>query len=127
MIFFLLPETQSGISEAHVGEIVFHGRTKIFLPFHVIAAGFIQKECILEITQIPLNGSRIDTDLLFTEKSIGQFRRVRQGADGRCNDIQKIIQYRSLILDTVPFHHISEIGPLKEILQIPALFFMGLQ
>ena len=50
--FFQLSEIQTGISQSHVGEVVFYQGVNVFFAFHIIADGTVDQEGITEIINI---------------------------------------------------------------------------
>ena len=125
MCLLLLAESEAGVAKTHVRKIVFQRRLDIFPAFHIITLCTLQQKRVHEIGQIAVNGIRRDPKLLFTGKCVGELVRVCQGADGRGQDIQQIVQNICLIQDGVAFHNIPQIGLFKQIPQILALLLMA--
>ena len=81
MIFFLLAEIQSGISQAHIAEIILQRRADIFSALHTIAVCLVDHKGIHEKLQIPADSLIADVDLPLAAEGLGNFTRVGQGAD----------------------------------------------
>ena len=81
MIFFLLAEIQSGISQAHIAEIILQRRTDIFSALHIIAVCLVDHKSVHEELQIPADSLIADVDLPLAAEGSGNFPRVGQGAD----------------------------------------------
>ena len=91
MIFFLLAEIQSGISQAYIAEIILQRRSDIFSALHIIAVCLVDHKGVHEKLQIPADRLVADVDLPLTAEGSGNFPRVGQGTDRGGNDVQNII------------------------------------
>ena len=81
VVFFLLAEIQSGISQAHIAEIILQRRTDIFSALHIIAVCLVDHKSVHEELQIPADSLIADVDLPLAAEGSGNFPRVGQGAD----------------------------------------------
>mgnify|MGYP001675784915 CR=1 FL=1 len=110
---FQLSEIQPGISQSHVRKVIFQRSVHIFLSLHIIAHGAVDQERITEIINISLDRAVADALFLDRFESRRQLFRIRQRADGRRENVQKLFQFR-LVANVVPADNIGNIRFFKE-------------
>ena len=76
MCLFLLPVSQSRISEPDISEVILDRRSHVFSAFDIIPDGLADKEGILETVKIPCYSGRIDPNVFLAQKSIRQLCRI---------------------------------------------------
>ena len=81
MRFFQLSEIQAGISQPHVGEVVFHRGINVFFAFYIIPDSAVDQEGIAEIINILLDRIAADFLVLDRPEGCGKFFRVCQRTD----------------------------------------------
>lgn len=73
VVFFLLPEIQTGVPKPHIGKIIFQRGIDILFPFDIVSERFVHNESINEIIKIFFNRGGTDGGLFHAFEGIRKF------------------------------------------------------